>query len=121
MLLHAIELPTGPLDGLFISFGQRLAELLGQITLQYGKWVGRLIPTRGKGRAMATYRQIQEQVKAVAGYVPKTCWIADVKAQHRLTERQAPNRQSPTIRAYPCPPDKRSSIEAAMRHFGMII
>ena len=69
---------------------------------------------------MATYRQIQNRVKAAAGYVPKTCWIADIKAQHGLTARKAPNRFSPTSREYPCPPNKKGSIEAAMRHFGMI-
>ena len=69
---------------------------------------------------MATYLQIQDRVRASAGYVPKTCWIADVKARHGLTTRQAPNRFSPTSREYPCPPDKIGPIEAAMRHFGMI-
>jgi hypothetical protein len=28
---------------------------------------------------MATYKQIQEYVKAEYGYQPKSCWIADVK------------------------------------------
>lgn len=69
---------------------------------------------------MATYRQIQDRVKAKAGYVPKTCWIAHVKAQHGLTTRQAPNRFSPSSREHPCPPDKKASIEAAMRHFEML-
>jgi hypothetical protein len=69
---------------------------------------------------MATYRQIQDRVKATAGYVPKTCWIADVKAQHGLTTRQAPNRFSATSREHPCPLERKASIEAAMRHFDMI-
>jgi hypothetical protein len=68
---------------------------------------------------MATYRQIQDRVKTSAGYVPKTCWIADVKEKHGLTRRQAPNRQT-AARMYPCPADKKISIEAALRHFGMI-
>jgi hypothetical protein len=69
---------------------------------------------------VATYRQIQDRVKATAGYVPKTCWIAHVKSQHGLTTRSAPNRSSPTFREYPCPPEKKPSIEAAMRYFNMI-
>lgn len=69
---------------------------------------------------MATYQEIQKRVKAAAGYVPKTCWIADVKARHGLATRPAPNRFSPNSREHPCPPDKKASIEAAMRHFGMI-
>jgi hypothetical protein len=68
---------------------------------------------------MATYRQLQDRVRTAAGYVPKTCWIADVKQKHGLTTRQAPNRQS-AARKYPCPSDKLASIEAALRHFGMI-
>ena len=40
---------------------------------------------------MATYKQIQDWVKKQYGFVPKTCWIADVKpspdcpcAKHRI-------------------------------------
>ena len=68
----------------------------------------------------ATYKDIQAQVKAVHGFVPKTCWIADVKSAHRLTVRKAPNRLSVNERAYPCPTSKRAAIEGALRHFGMI-
>jgi hypothetical protein len=68
---------------------------------------------------MATYRDIQERVKSTHGFVPKTCWIADLKSKHGLTTRKAPNRQ-PGGRAYPCPPEKRPAIEAAFRHFGLL-
>lgn len=69
---------------------------------------------------MATYRNIQDYVKAKYGFQPKTCWIADVKAENGLTTRQAPNRYSATSREQPCPLDKRPLIEDALRHFGMM-
>ena len=69
---------------------------------------------------MATYKAIAERVKKQAGFVPKTCWIADIKSQHGLTTRQAPNRFDPNSREHPCPPDKRIAIESAMRFFQMI-
>ena len=69
--------------------------------------------------AMATYREIQEWVKATHGFVPKTCWIADVKSSHGLTNGSAPNRINPDRREHPCPPTKRMAIEAALQHFGM--
>ena len=68
---------------------------------------------------MATYRQIQDLVKLTHGFVPKTCWIAHVKAGHGLVGSQAPNRISPDRREHPCPPAKRAGIEAALTHFRM--
>jgi hypothetical protein len=69
---------------------------------------------------VATYKQIQDRVKAEHGFVPKTCWIVDVKSSYGLTMRQAPNRFSENSREYPCPPQKRPAIEAAMKFYGMI-
>ncbi|MEJ5976614.1 hypothetical protein WG901_08210 [Novosphingobium sp. PS1R-30] len=69
---------------------------------------------------MATYRDIQARVKATHGFVPKTCWIADIKARHGLTRSQAPNRYHPLRREHPCPPAKRAAVEAALSHFAMI-
>lgn len=69
---------------------------------------------------MATYRQIQDRVKAHGGFVPKTCWIAHVKDGHGLVGTRAPNRISLDARKHPCPTDKRAAIEAALRHFQMI-
>ncbi len=68
---------------------------------------------------MATYKQIQEWVKQNYGFVPATCWIADVKSQAGLPMRKAPNRKG-AERVKPCPPEKVDSIQAALRHFGMI-
>ncbi len=69
---------------------------------------------------MATYKQIQERVKTKNGFTPKTCWIAHVMADHKLTTRMAANRISPQSRKHPCPPDKRQVVDAALRHFGMV-
>jgi hypothetical protein len=68
---------------------------------------------------MATYRQIQEWVRARDGFVPKTCWIAHVMSDLGLTKSIAPNRASSGHRKYPCPPEKRPAILAAIEHVGM--
>jgi len=41
---------------------------------------------------IATYRQIQDYVKGKYGFIPKFCWIADVKEQVGLPVRCAWNR-----------------------------
>jgi hypothetical protein len=69
---------------------------------------------------MATYLQIQEHVEKANGFVPKTCWIADVKNQYGLTKRVAPNRQSLLRRKHPCPAVRRDAIVCALKHFNMI-
>ena len=69
---------------------------------------------------MATYEEIAKRVKQDSGFVPKTCWIAHVKELNGLPVRRASNRKDPSIRLEPCPPDKRKSIEDAMRALGMI-
>ncbi len=68
---------------------------------------------------MATYRQIQEYVKAKYGFQPKTCWIADVKEQEGLDVKHAWNRAG-NERQVLCPPEKVRAIRDALRHFGMI-
>jgi hypothetical protein len=55
---------------------------------------------------MATYRQIQEHVRAQAGWLPKTCWIAHVESDLGLPVRDAWNRAN-AERQVPCPSDKR--------------
>ena len=41
---------------------------------------------------MATYQQIQTWVKQKYGFVPKTCWIAQVKEKFGLHVRLVVNR-----------------------------
>ncbi len=69
---------------------------------------------------MATYREIQNWVRAASGFVPKTSWIAHVKADRGLIGRTAVNRFDHPKRVNPCPTKRRAAIEAALRHFGMV-
>ena len=69
---------------------------------------------------MATYSQIQEDIRVRHGRSVKTCWIAHVKELNGLPLRNAPNRRSPKIREVPCPESARPLIEASMRRFGML-
>ncbi len=69
---------------------------------------------------MAPYREIQLWVRQRFGFVPQTCWIAHVKEIHGLPKRTSWNREGPE-RVKPCPPEKRPAIEAAFKHFGMIL
>jgi hypothetical protein len=69
---------------------------------------------------MPTYKEIQDYVRRTRSFVPKTCWIADVKAAHSLTTRTAPNRSDPGARKHPCPPRKRHALETAMREIGAL-
>lgn len=68
---------------------------------------------------MATYKEIQDYVRTVSGYTPKTCWIAHCKEIYGLTPRIAPNRQDVAIRKFPCPEDKQEDIRKAFQFFGM--
>ncbi|ANO89647.1 hypothetical protein KV337_003890 [Escherichia coli] len=69
---------------------------------------------------MATYKQIQEYVKANHGVSVKTCHIAHVKHMHGFKMKKAPNRISPDSKVYECPVNYVTFIEQAMKHFGMI-
>jgi hypothetical protein len=69
---------------------------------------------------MATYAAIRQFVRAKHGFMPMTGWVAHVKEQNGLPLRVAPNRIDPLKRVNPCPDDKRSAIEDALRHFGLI-
>ncbi len=69
---------------------------------------------------MATYKEIQTDIRHRHNRVVKTCWIAHVKELNGLKLRQAPNRMSPTVRQVPCPPEYRPLIEDSMRRLGML-
>lgn len=68
---------------------------------------------------MATYQEIQSYVQLKYGFQPKTCWVADVKAQCNIPMRKAPNRYG-VERTYPCPTEKIEYIKEALKHFKMI-
>lgn len=69
---------------------------------------------------MATYQEIQQDIKKRYGRSVKTCWIAHVKELNGLHPRIAPNRRSKTKREVPCPTEIRPLIEASMRRLGML-
>lgn len=69
---------------------------------------------------MATYKDIQEYVKANFGYTPKTCWIAHSKELHGLSPKVANNRTDVNKREYPCPEEKQEDIKKAFKYFGML-
>ena len=66
---------------------------------------------------MATYKAIQREVAARDGFVPETCWIADMKERDGLPVRRAWNRRGDR-RERPCPPEKREAIRRAVRRLG---
>ena len=69
---------------------------------------------------MATYKQIQEDIRSRHNRAVKTCWIAHVKELNGLAPRTAPNRRSPARRMVPCPEEIRPLIEESMRRLGML-
>jgi hypothetical protein len=69
---------------------------------------------------MARYKDIQDYVRSKSGFVPKSCWIAEVLSEHGLTKSVAPNRKDGAQRLHPCPAQKRPEIENALKHFEMI-
>ena len=63
---------------------------------------------------------IATEVKRIAGFIPKTCWIAHVKSELGLTTRIAPNRIHAGKRKYPCPPERRQVIVETIRRLRAI-
>ena len=74
--------------------------------------------TKG-GVVLATYRQIQDDVRTHHGVTVKPCWIAHVKELNGQPLKGAPNRRSP-VRQEPCPPMMRPVIEESMRRLGCL-
>jgi len=69
---------------------------------------------------LATYKEIQSEVRNRFLTYVRSCWIAEIKALYGLTRRIAHNRISPSGYKHPCPVEKRSMIETVLRHFQMI-
>jgi hypothetical protein len=67
---------------------------------------------------MATYRAIQQEVKATYGFTPKTGWIAHVLSERGINTGNVPRRNDASVRVEPCPADKRCSIEAVIEKLG---
>ncbi len=69
---------------------------------------------------MATYKEIQEDVRKRCGISIKTCWIADVKRRHGLTTRIAPNRIDPAKPKHPCPDRLIPIVKESLNRFGCL-
>jgi len=69
---------------------------------------------------MATDVEIQKFVQHRHGFIPKTEWIAHVKAVHSIPTLREAERTRHARALEPCPADKREAIEEALRHFGVI-
>jgi len=69
---------------------------------------------------MNIYKAVQQRVKQQAGFVPKTCWIAHVLELNGQELRPAHNRKDRDTRQVPCPADKRTPIERALRELKRI-
>jgi hypothetical protein len=69
---------------------------------------------------MATDVEIQKFVQHRHGFIPKTEWIAHVKAVHSIPTLREAERTRHARAIEPCPADKREAIEEALRHFGVI-
>jgi hypothetical protein len=84
--------------------------------------VRRVAPLAPPKRSVArpvTYREVRAYVYSRHRFSPRTGWIAHVKELNGLTLRPTHNRQSPA-RIDACPPERRSAIEEALRHFGLL-
>ncbi len=63
---------------------------------------------------MATYEDIQREVKTASGFFPKTCWIAHSLELLEIKLRLAPSRINPKMRKHPCPSAKIAAIVEAI-------
>lgn len=64
-------------------------------------------------KRLPTVAAIQADTKRHDGFVPKSCWIADVKVQMGYKVRPAWNRRS-DARAVPCPADRVEPIKRSI-------
>jgi len=69
---------------------------------------------------MATDTEIKKFVQQHHGVIPKTGWIAHVKEVHGVPTVRGAKRARRDRSIEPCSPEKRESIEEALRHFGVI-
>jgi hypothetical protein len=69
---------------------------------------------------MATYKEIQDDIRRRYGRSIKSCWIAHVKELNGIAPRRSSNRIDPNRRMHPCPMAIRPIIEESMRRFRMI-
>lgn len=64
---------------------------------------------------MPTYKQIENYVKNKYGYLPKSCWISDVKRQMGYNVKNAHNRKNEMFIKNKCPNNKINDIKEAIK------
>jgi hypothetical protein len=64
---------------------------------------------------LPTYSEINKYLLDHMGFAAQNYWIAHVKDLHGVR-----TRRRPPARSKACPEEKRSAIETALRHFGVI-
>lgn len=69
-----------------------------------------------------TYKEIKEWIQEVYGFKVPSLYIAQVKAEYGLKERENYNKSKKGDKQVgpTCPPDKHGAIVEAFRHFKMI-
>lgn len=70
---------------------------------------------------MASYDEIKDYCYENYGFIPKSCWIADMKQKCGIPVRISPQRKTPDSPAYPCPQNRQKAIIEAFQHFKMLI
>jgi hypothetical protein len=75
------------------------------------------MPRQEKGKRMATYKEIQEDIRQRHHVTVKTCWIDDIKRKHGQTRRIASNGLDPERAKYRSPHDKQRMIEESLKRF----
>ena len=69
----------------------------------------------------ATYQEIKDYVLEHSGLKVSSLYIAQVKQQCGIIERENYNKpKSEDAKQPQCPPDKEKAIKEALKHFGMI-
>jgi hypothetical protein len=90
-----------------------------QTSVTTGRRAGPASVAHRTGKRVAVYARIQAYCRQEHGFLPQTCWIADVLSQEGLTRRQAPNRKDPSQPKKPCPPNRRAEILEAIQALGL--
>lgn len=69
---------------------------------------------------MATYSEIQEEVRSRHGFAVKTWWIAQILNEYGLNSQTLPALAPLQPGENLCPANKRRKIEATMRVMGVL-
>lgn len=79
-----------------------------------------IAPYLENGDVIATYRQIQDYIEEIYGYIPKKTWIAHMIEECDLNPEMPTNRRLQAERVNPCPPDRQDDLREAFEYFKLI-